>query len=40
MVSNGLNMGLPLQAWVEKTVDVVETHWLYGKEKSSGRSGQ
>ena len=26
-------MSLQLQAWVEKTVHGVETHWLSGKEK-------
>ena len=27
---SGLNMGLPLQAWMEKTVHEVETHWRHG----------
>ena len=34
--ANGQNMGLPLWAWVEKTVYGVETHWLFGKEKIPG----
>ena len=29
-------MGFTLQAWVEKTVHEVETHWLSGKEKVPG----
>ena len=40
MFINKLNMGLPLQARVEKTATGVETHWLFGKEKNSGRSDQ
>ena len=31
MFTNGQNMGLLQQAWVEKTVDGVETHWHFGK---------
>ena len=34
--SNGLNMGLPIQAWVDKSVHRVETYWLSGKEKVPG----
>ena len=34
--SNGLNMGLHLQAGVEKTVHGVKTHWLSSKEKVPG----
>ena len=33
MFTNGLNMALPLWAWVKKTVHRMETHWLIGKEK-------
>ena len=33
--TNRLNMGLPQLAWVEKTIDGVETHWLSGREKVS-----
>ena len=37
MFTNELNMGLPPQAWVEKTVYVVvETHWFSCKEKVLG----
>ena len=36
MLTNGLNMGLPLRARVKKTVHGVETHWLSGKEKVLG----
>ena len=32
----GLNIGLPLQTWIEKTVHGVETHWLATKEKVPG----
>ena len=31
--TNGLNMGLLLQTWVEKTVDEGVAHWLSCKEK-------
>ena len=31
--TNGLNMDLPLWAWVKKTVHGMETHWLFCKEK-------
>ena len=31
-----LNMGLPQQAWVEKTIHGVETHWLSGKKNIRG----
>ena len=34
--TNGLNMGLPLQARGEKTVYGVETYWLSGKENILG----
>ena len=40
MFTNELNMGVSLRAWFEKIVQVVETYWLTGKEKSSGCSGQ
>ena len=33
MFTNELNMGLPLQAWVEKTVHGVDIHWLSSKKK-------
>ena len=33
MFTAELNLGLPLQAWVEKTIHAVEIHWLSGKEK-------
>ena len=33
---NWLNIDLPLQAWVEKTVHGMETHWLSSKEKVPG----
>ena len=33
---NVLNMRLALQAWIEKTVHEVETHWQSGKEKVPG----
>ena len=33
MFTKGLNMGLLLWAWVEKTVHGVVTHWLSGKEQ-------
>ena len=36
MFTNGLNMGLPLCAWVKKIVLGVETPWLSGKEKVQG----
>ena len=36
MLTNGLNMGLSLQSWFEKTVHGVETNWLSGKEKVPG----
>ena len=29
ILSKELNMGLPLQAWVRKTIYWVETHWLF-----------
>ena len=32
MHTNGLNMGLPLLAWVKKTIYRQETHWLSRKE--------
>ena len=35
MFTNKRNMGLPLQAWVEKTIHRMETHSLSGKEKIS-----
>ena len=35
MFTNWLNMGLPLWAWVEKTVDGIETDF-FGKEKVLG----
>ena len=31
--TNGLNMDIPLEAWVEKTVDRVKTHCYLSKEK-------
>ena len=31
--THGQNMGSSLQAWVEKTIHEVETHWLSCKEK-------
>ena len=40
MFTNGLNMGLLLLPWVEKTVCGVETHWLFGKEKAPGATVQ
>ena len=40
LFTNKLNMGLLLRVWVENTVNRLETYWLSGKEKSSGRSGQ
>ena len=36
MFTHGLNMSLPLQAWVGKSVHEVETHRLSGKEKVLG----
>ena len=33
---NGINMGLLLQAWVEKIVHGEEIHWLSGKENVPG----
>ena len=36
MCTNVLNMGLPLQTWVEKTVHGVEAHWPSCKEKVLG----
>ena len=36
MMTNGLNMGLPLWNWVKKIVHWVETYWLHGKEKVLG----
>ena len=36
MFTNGLNMGLPLWDWIEKTVHGMEMHWLSGKEKVPG----
>ena len=33
--TNGINLGLLPQAWVEKIVHEVETHWLSCKEKVS-----
>ena len=36
MFTNGLNMDLLIQAWVEKIVHWIETHWLSGKEKVQG----
>ena len=36
MFTNGLNMGLTLWAWTEKTVHGIETHWLSCKEKVLG----
>ena len=36
MLTNGLNLGLLLQAWVEKIVYGAEMHWLSGKEKVLG----
>ena len=34
--TNGLNLCVSLPAWVEKTVDGLETCWLSGKEKVLG----
>ena len=34
--TNGLNMGLPLRAWVGKTAHEAKTHWLSSKEKVPG----
>ena len=36
MFTNGLNMGLPLQIRVKKTIHQVKTHWLSSKEKVLG----
>ena len=36
MFTNRLNIGLPLCAWIEKTIHGVETHWLSDKEKVQG----
>ena len=36
MFTNGLNIGLALQGWVEKRVHGVETYWLSGKENVLG----
>ena len=38
MFTNGLNVGLPLQAWVKKTVHGVETWWLSSKEDIPGHN--
>ena len=34
--TNELNIGLPLQTWVEKIIFRMETHWFPGKEKVLG----
>ena len=36
MLTNQLNVGLPIQAWIKKTVSSEDIHWLTGKEKVSG----
>ena len=36
MFINVLNMDMPQQAWIKKTVQRVETHWLASKEKLQG----
>ena len=40
MFLNGLNMGLPWETWVEKTVHEEQTHWLSNLRKRSGCSSQ
>ena len=36
MFTNWVNISLPLETWVKKTVHGVEAHWLSSKEKVPG----